>query len=238
MRLAVMQPYFFPYIGYWQLIRAADRFVILDDVNYIKAGWINRNRLLINGQPTWLTAPVQDASQNRKICATQLQATDDWRDKTVRMVAMAYRRAPCFAEVFPVVEQVLRHGAGNLADYLAHQLRTLTAFMGIDTSFVTTSRRYGNEQLAGQARIVDICRREDARQYLNLPGGRALYDPAAFAAAGVELHFLTMRPLPYPQRSPGFTPFLSIIDALMELGPAGIGRHLDAFDLDTKEQPP
>ena len=157
MRIAIMQPYFFPYIGYWQLIHAVDRFVIYDDVNYIIRGWINRNRILINGEPSYITVPLQQASQNRHICEIYLQAHPIWRDKLVKSVATAYRKAPCFAEVFSVIERIIRHDADNLSDYLVHQLQTLSAFMGINTKFVVTSRCYKNNDLSGQERILDIC---------------------------------------------------------------------------------
>ncbi len=230
MKLAVMQPYFLPYLGYWQLIRSVDRFVVFDDVAYIKRGWVNRNRLLIQGAPHYFTAPVRDASQNRRICDTRLAADGDWRGTLVRTVETAYRRAPHFDRVFPVVEALIRHDTDDLAAYLAHQLQTLAAFMRIETPFIS-SRAHDNAGLAGQARILDFCARESADSYHNLPGGMALYDAADFARAGIALRFVAMRPQPYPQRSPGFVPGLSIVDALMELGPDGIQPYLDACDV-------
>ena len=231
MKLAIMQPYFLPYLGYWQLMRAADRFVVYDDVNYIKNGWINRNRLLINGAPAYITAPLYLASPYKKICEVELQQSA-WRAKLVRMVENTYRRAPFFGEVFPVIAQVIEHPGQNLADYVTNQLRVLAGFLGMKAELVATSRGYGNGALAGEARVLDICRREGAGVYVNLQGGKALYDAAAFRAAGTELRFIAMRALPYPQRSAGFVPNLSIVDALMELGPAGIQEHLDAFELE------
>lgn len=233
--VAIMQPYFFPYTGYWQLIRAADLFVIYDDVNYIKGGWINRNRLLINGHPTFITAPLQHASPHKRICDTALLPAPAWRDKLVKMIDNTYRRSPFFSEVFPIIEQLIRHDDDNLATYLAHQLQTLSAFMGIDTEWVISSRRYGNESLSGQARVLDICRIEGATSYINLPGGRSLYDPKVFHEAGIDLRFIAMHIMSYPQPVAEFTPHLSIIDALMGVGPQAIRNHLDAFELMTNE---
>ena len=231
MKLAIMQPYFLPYLGYWQLMRAADRFVVYDDVNYIKNGWINRNRLLINGAPAYITVPLHLASPYKKICEVELQQSA-WRAKLLKMVENTYRRAPFFGEVFPVIARVIEHPGHNLADYVTHQLQVLAGFLGMKTELVATSRGYGNGELAGEARVLDICRREGATLYVNLQGGKALYDAAAFRAAGTELRFIAMRALPYRQRSAGFVPHLSIVDALMELGPAGIQDHLDAFELE------
>jgi len=231
MKLAIMQPYFFPYIGYWQLIYVVDRFVIYDDVNYIKSGWINRNRILINGEPTYITAPLFQASSFKRICDTVLHPSPIWREKLVKMVETMYRKAPQFEEVFPVIEQLIRHETNNLADYLAYQLRLLSAYMGIETEYIITSRSYGNDALSGQVRILDICKREGAANYINPQGGQLLYDTATFHNAGIDLRFILMRPLPYKQRTKGFIPYLSIIDALMEVGPSEIKRYLDAFDL-------
>ena len=229
--LAIMQPYFFPYIGYWQLIHAVDRFVIYDDVNFIKGGWINRNRLLINGEPAYITAPLHQPSPFKRISDTTLLSSSIWRDKLVKMVEMTYRKSPCFAEVFPVIEKLLRHETDNLSDYLAYQLQTLATFMGISTEFVLSSRCYQNDELAGQERILDICKREGASTYINLQGGQALYDGEAFHSAGIYLRFIIMQPIQYKQRAAEFVGRLSIIDALMEIGPIGIRHHLSAFKL-------
>jgi hypothetical protein len=231
MKLAIMQPYFFPYIGYWQLIHAADRFVIYDDVNYIKGGWINRNRILINGEPSYITVPLHQPSAFKRICDTTLVRWPAWRDKQVKMVEITYRKAPHFATVFPFVERLIRHETDSLPDYLAYQLRALSAFMGIDTEMVTSSRRYRNGDLPGQARILDICSLEGATSYINPLGGQDLYDPRTFRAIGMDLRLMVTRSFPYQQRSKGFVPHLSIIDALMEMGPIEIRQQLDAFDL-------
>lgn len=229
-RLAIMQPYFFPYIGYWQLIHAADCFVIYDDVNYINRGWINRNRLLINGEPTLITLPLCKASQNKRICDIELSPASAWLNKLSKMIEVTYKKAPHFAETFPVVEKLLAYESSNLAEHLAHQLQTLAAFIGIETPFVVTSRVYGNNDLTAQDRIIDICKREQADIYINAEGGRSLYDATAFREAGVDLRFISMRPRPYQQRASKFTPYLSIIDVLMEVGRGQLKQHLDSFE--------
>lgn len=232
-RLAIMQPYFFPYIGYWQLIHAVDRFVIYDDVNYIKGGWINRNRLLINGAPTYITVPLQQSSPYRRICDVALLPSSIWRNKLIKTVETTYRKAPYFSEVFPVVEKLIHYEAGNLAEYLVYQLQTLATFMGIATEFVITSRHYENDHLSGQARVLDIIKREGAATYLNLQGGQLLYDSEIFCNEGIDLRFISMRPLPYKQMVAGFVPYLSIIDALMGINVVDIKHHLNSFDLTT-----
>lgn len=227
--LAIMQPYFFPYIGYWQLIHAVDRFVIYDDVNYIVRGWVNRNRILINGEPSYITVPLQQASQNRRICDITLQTSPVWRDKLVKMVETTYRKAPYFAEVFPVIEKLIRYEADNLSDYLVHQLQTLAAFMGIQTEFVVTSRCYGNNDLSGQERILDICKREGATTYINPQGGQALYDRATFTQNGLDLKFLIPSDIEYKQFGSLHVPWLSIIDVLMSNGIMSTKKFLENY---------
>lgn len=229
--LAIMQPYLFPYIGYWQLMHAADRFVIYDDVNYIKGGWINRNRILINGEPSYITMPLHQASPNRLICEINLQATTSWRDKILKTLEITYAKSPYFAEVLPVIQQIVSYESENLAAFLAHQLQVLARCMGIQTEIVITSRTYNNAALSGQARIIDICRLERAKNYINAQGGQSLYDTESFKNAGLGLHFITMQALPYKQRCADFVPYLSIIDALMEIGPNNIMRYLNAYSM-------
>ena len=233
MKLAIVQPYFFPYIGYWQLINAVDRFVIYDDMNYIKRGWINRNRILINGKPAYITLPLYQSSQNKKIYQLSPVASPVIRDKLIRKIRFAYGKATYFEKVFPVIEKLIRYEIDNLSDYLSYQLQTLAVFMGIKTEFIMTSRCYGNGNLSGQKRIIDICKKEQSTTYINPKGGLNLYDAEAFRSAGINLRFIDMRPLPYKQRAAGFVPYLSIIDALLEIGPRALNQHLNAFDIIT-----
>jgi hypothetical protein len=231
MKLAIMQPYFFPYIGYWQLIHAVDRFVIYEDVNYIKGGWVNRNRILINGEPAFMTVPLHQASPSQRICETTIQSSLLWRDKLVKMVEMAYRRAPYFQEAFPVVEKLIRYESNSLCDYLTCQLQALAAFLGIDTRFVVSSRCYGNDDLSGQVRILDICKKEGASTYINPQGGTGLYDRAAFEDTGVELKFLMPIQSEYKQFGPVHVPWLSIIDIMMFNSKSQISTLLNRYQL-------
>lgn len=215
MKVAIMQPYFFPYIGYWQLIHAVNRFVIYDDVNYIIRGWVNRNRIPINGEPTYITVPIRKTSQNKRICDLSLDPSPVWQNKMVKSIEMAYRKAPYFAEVYPFIEKLIRHDADNLSDYLSYQLQAIASFIGINTAFVVTSRCYENNGLSGQGRILDICKREGATTYINPQGGQALYERTNFTQYGVELKFLIPSAIEYKQFGTTHVPWLSIIDVMM-----------------------
>jgi hypothetical protein len=233
MKLAIMQPYFFPYLGYWQLIHMVDKFVIYDDVTYIKNGWINRNRILINTAPAYFTVPLYQSSSYKRICNTSLNLTLNWRDKLLKTIANTYQKSPFFAAVFPTIEKIIVFETENLADFLANQLLELSGFIGIKTEFVLTSRIYENQSLSGQDRIIDICKYEKTDIYLNAIGGQTLYDSKTFSNEGITLQFIKMKLLIYPQKSTEFVPYLSIIDVLMNVGVEGVKEHLNAFELKT-----
>lgn len=216
MRLAIMQPYFLPYIGYFQLMSAVDKFVLLDDVNFITRGWINRNRIAVNGEPYWLTLPLAKASQNRLINEIELADDPSWKRKTLRTVELSYHRAPHSREVLPLFSDIVNEAKGSLSVFLFRQLQRMADYVGIKVQIIATSTVYPKEGQAGQERIIDICRREGATSYANLPGGRELYDPASFAAAGIELLFLDPNFEALTLHHSGQEgPFLSILDLVM-----------------------
>lgn len=214
MRVAVMQPYFLPYLGYFQLLAAVDRFVLLDDVNYITRGWIPRNRIWRLGKPSWLTIPLVGASQNRFIQDLEILPDDGWKEKMRRKVMDAYAGAPQFCAVMPVFSEIVADASGNLSWFLERTLSRVNEFIGIKTTLVTASALHPREGLKGQERILEICRREGASVYVNLPGGRALYDSAPFENAGVLLRFLGS-PQADLRCSGDEGPVLSILDLLM-----------------------
>jgi hypothetical protein len=225
-----MQPYLFPYLGYFQLIHAVDRFVVLDDVTYIKGGWINRNRLLDGREPRFFTVPLSKASQNRRICDIDV-AVGPWNQKILPTFAQAYRRAPYRTEVLPLVERVLGDAAGAIGDLAVASLQVVCEFLSVDTAFIRTTRSYGNDGLKGQARILDICAREQATTYVNASGGRDLYSSEDFAARGIELRFVRTLDYEYDQGCHPFQPHLSILDVLMFAGRDRTVELLDRYEL-------
>ncbi len=229
--LAIMQPYFLPYLGYFQLMASADIFVLYDDVNFINRGWINRNRVNLNGTAHMLTIPLQHASQNKLICDIDISDDRNWRDKTLKTIRQAYAKASQYARVYPLVEAIIMHPVGNLADYLHHSLLTLHGHLGLPSRLVGTSRTYGNQALKAQARIIDICQREHAERYVNAIGGIELYDRAAFEAHGLQLAFLRPALPTYDTGAVPFVPGLSIVDVLMHNSPDAMQEHLLAGTL-------
>lgn len=234
MRLAVMQPYFLPYIGYFQLMAAADRFVFLDDVNYINRGWINRNRLRTPQGPAWFTLPLIGASQNRLICELDIKPDDGWKRSLERTISTTYSKAPCYAEVFPLFQSFLAAATGNLAQFLSQNLQEVAAWLGLATQFVPSSSIYPKGDLKGQQRILDICLREGAGTYINPPGGRELYDAPIFTAAGVELQFLKPELKNLQLGSVGDDgPVLSILDLMMYNSQELLRQAASTFQVET-----
>ena len=231
MRLAVMQPYFLPYIGYYQLMAAVDKFVIFDDVNFMNRGWINRNRILVNGKESMMTVPLTRASQNQKISEIDIAHDHPWQRKLLRTIEQSYKRTPHFEEVFPLVSSIINAPATNLAAFVTQSLMSVKEWLGIECEMVKTSSTYANTQIKGEARILDICRQEGATHYVNLPGGKDLYHKATFAAQGITLRFIHPLPVAYPQKAPAFVPWLSALDVMMCNGRLPTSAMLNAVEL-------
>lgn len=231
MTIAIMQPYFLPYIGYLQLIKAVDKFILYDDVAFINRGWINRNRLLMNGKDHLFTIPLKDASQNKRIRDVELGDDPKWRSKLLKTIEQAYRKAPFYTTVYPLLEKVVNLEARTIAELIAGGLPLLTDYLGIKTELVPSSTVYENEDLKAQERILDICRREKASRYINPIGGQELYDRQRFADAGIELFFIQSKRLEYPQFKNEFVPWLSIADILMFNDVPVVHQLLDAYEL-------
>ncbi|RRB06349.1 WbqC family protein [Larkinella rosea] len=231
MTIAIMQPYFLPYIGYLQLIKAVDKFIIYDDVAFINRGWINRNRLLVNGKEHLFTIPLKDASQNKRICDVELGDDPKWRQKMLKTIEQSYRKAPFYTTVYPLLEKIVNLEARTIADLIGGSLILLNDYLGIQTEIVPSSTVYGNDDLKAQERILDICLREKANRYINPIGGQELYDRQRFANEGIELFFIQSKRVDYPQFQNEFVPWLSIADVLMFNDIPKVQDMLNEFEL-------
>lgn len=217
MKIAIMQPYLFPYLGYFQLLACVDKFVVYDDVAFIKQGWIHRNRILLRGKPHLFTVPVAHGSSFRSIRDTMIAANEwpRWRKRALDTIAQAYARAPHFERTYHLVERTLTLESNSIAELARSSVENVKLMLGLNAELRNSSTMYDNAVLKGQARVLDICRRENAREYVNPVCGRPLYSREAFVQQGLELRFLQAELHPYPQGSGPFVPGLSVIDALM-----------------------
>ena len=175
MKVAIMQPYLFPYIGYWQLINAVNQFVILDDVNYIKQGFINRNYILLNGQSHMFSIPICQASQNRLIMDTKLNFSPKEKMKFIKTIEFAYKKAPYFLDVFPIIRDIIGNDESNLTKYILNSILKINKYLGIKTDICISSQLKKDNCLKGEERIKEICKCVGADIYINPSGGRMLY---------------------------------------------------------------
>ena len=214
MKTAIMQPYFFPYIGYFQLIGAVDLFIVYDNIKYTKQGWINRNRVLVNGAATNLSLPLKKDSDALDVRDREL-AADFNPGKLLNQLTGAYRHAPHFAQVFPVIEQILRDPESNLFRFLHHSIVRLCEHMGITTKIRISSEVAIDHTLKKQDKVLAICEAVGTDCYVNTIGGLELYSKDDFQLRGITLRFIRSKPFEYPQFRCPFVPYLSIIDVLM-----------------------
>ena len=209
-----MQPYFLPYIGYFQLIAAVDKFIVYDRIKYTKKGWINRNRMLLNGTDTMFSLPLKKGSDTLDVVEREI-ADDFAPDKLLAQFAGAYRRAPHFEPTFELLRSVLMHGERNLFGFIQHSLTKVCGHLGIGTPIQVSSSLPFDNALKAQDKVLAICEAAGASTYVNPIGGTELYARDEFAARGIELRFLRSRALEYPQFGAPFVPWLSIVDVMM-----------------------
>lgn len=228
MRGAIMQPYFFPYIGYYQLAHEVERFVFLDDVNYIKKGFINRNAILLQNERHEFSVPAEKISQNRAI--NKHNYTGEF-SKFLSLIWQAYKKAPFFEQVMPLIESVVREGDNNVARKNAKSLTTVFSYLGIEREYIFSSDIALEAENKGQDRILALCKKLNINQYRNAIGGQSLYDSAAFQPVGIELKFIRSNINSYPQGIDEFVSHLSIIDVLMHCSKQDVIRQLSDYSL-------
>lgn len=212
MKVGIMQPYFMPYIGYFQLMVAVDKYVIYDDVNYIKRGWSARNNIIVNGQKHLFSVLVDGGSQNNLY--TQVRIIDDFI-KLRKTLKMNYQKAPYYVETMELLEKVFTFEDKRFNHFIRNSFEIVFNYLEISSDFVFSSELQNNKLLKGKDKIIDICKILDATDYYNAIGGQKLYDREKFVSNGIQLHFVNPELTEYPQFSSAFIPGLSMIDVLM-----------------------
>ncbi len=232
MKVAIMQPYIFPYIGYFQMVNAVDAFVFYDDVNYINRGWINRNRILIQGEAKYFTIPLIKSSQNKLINEIEIDAQSRNFNKIIKAIHIAYKKAPFFTETFEIVNRVLEKEYGTIADLAMESVKQCADYLGISTNFYKSSAHFPETKGREKAeRLQAICKHLDADMYINAIGGQELYSKEDFVRQAIELYFIKSLPMEYKQFKNNFVPWLSIIDVLMFNSKEKVKVFLNAYDL-------
>ena len=225
-----MQPYFFPYIGYFQLIGAVDLFIVYDNIKYTKKGWINRNRILEGGKDAVFSIPLRGDSDTLNVRDRAL-AADFNRAKLLNKVRSAYARAPYFADVYPMIERSVHYENQNLFSFLHHALICTCRHLGLTTPIQVSSAIDIDHSLKSQEKVIALAKAVGAVTYVNAIGGVDLYDGQEFASRGLDLKFIRSKPLVYPQFGSSFVPWLSIVDVLMFNPLERVsGEYLNLFD--------
>lgn len=230
MEIAIMQPYFFPYIGYFQLMNAVDEFVIYDNIEFTKKGWINRNRILINGKDSYVTIPLKKDSDYLDVKDRYI--SDVWifeKQKMLNRITQAYRKSPHFDIVYPVIEECIVLDEINLFDFILNSLVIVKDYLEIPTPISISSALSVENELKSASKVIAICKAKKASTYLNPVGGVKLYEKDIFRHAGIKLQFLKTADIKYKQFKNDFVPFLSIIDVMMFNSKGEIKEYLKSY---------
>ena len=242
MKLAIMQPYFFPYIGYFQLINAVDKIILYDHVHYIKKGWVHRNRILeLNNGDIYIAVPTKNSSSNKRISEIEIDSSCKWQKKICDALLHNYRRSQFFGEIYPFLCELLDRPYGKLNKLNFETTTGIAKLLGVETAIVCGSEDYLliEEDLCARTteletktqRIISICKQENAKTYVNAIGGTELYMKADFEDNGINLFFIKAKDCHYKQLSDTFYPNLSIIDVLFNCGVEKTKELLGNYEL-------
>src|ERR1035437_7220065 len=227
MKIAIMQPYFFPYIGYFQLMNAVDEFIIYDNIEFTKKGWINRNRILVNGVDSYITLPLKKDSDYLDVKSRYL--ADNWnieRKKILNRISEAYKKAPPFAKSFQVIEEAVLCNEMNLFKFILNTLKIINKHLEIKTPLIISSSIPIDYLLKAEKKVIELCKARKASTYINTIGGLMLYDKNEFNREGINLQFLKTDTIIYPQFKNDFVSLLSIIDVMMFNSKEQIQKYL------------
>lgn len=231
MKIAIMQPYLFPYLGYFQLIKAVDTFVFYDDVNFINRGWINRNRIIVNKHDYIFTLPLIKSSQNKLINEIEIFKPQKSKEKLIRTIDLAYKKAPQYNKVNELIEDIILFYNSNLSEYIINSITKISKYLNLDTRFVKSSELPNDKGLKGQNKIIDICKIMKAETYINPIGGVDIYSKDIFEENSLKINFIKSRDIKYTQFTDKFLPNLSIIDILMFNNVQEIDNLSNMYDL-------
>jgi len=227
-----MQPYFLPYMGYFHLLNSVDEFVIYDNIQYTKKGWINRNRILVNGKDKLISLPLKKGSDYLNVIDRKL--SDNWdgeRSKLLNLIKSSYKRSPQYSIVFPIIEKCIQFPDNNLFNFILNSLTQLNLFLEIDTKVTISSTINIDHTLKSKDKVIAICKNLDATTYINAIGGQELYNVEDFKNHKLDLKFIKSSLLNYKQYKNEFIPWLSILDILFFNEKQDIIKHLNEYTL-------
>lgn len=227
-----MQPYFLPYIGYFQLIKSVDEFILYDNIQYTKKGWINRNRILVNGSDRLITLPVKKDSDYLNVVDREI--SDTWntdKKSLLNLIKSSYSKAPYFRETYELLEECLAVEHTNLFEFIHQTLLKINRYVEIETPITISSSISIDHSLKSEEKVLSLCKAVGATMYINAIGGQHLYSKDRFAAHKIQLQFIKSDTVQYSQFSNNFVPWLSIVDVLMFNSKQDIIRYLNSYTL-------
>ena len=231
-KIGIMQPYFFPYIGYFQLINLVDEFVVYDNIQYTKKGWINRNTIFSNGEEKRITLPLKKDSDYLNVVDRQL--SDSWqtdRKKMLNLIRSSYSKAPFFETCFPIVENILLKNETNLFRFIFHSILEINRYLDIDTKITISSSLDIDHTLKSKDKVISICKELNGDIYVNSIGGQSLYCKNEFLKNKIYLFFIKSGAVTYPQFDFNHLPNLSIVDIMMFNSKDDIKGFLKTYEL-------
>lgn len=233
MRVGIMQPYLFPYIGYFQLIKSVDEFVVCDDVQYIKQGWINRNRILLNGQPKLFVFSLKKGHQSLNINERYFSSKfKEERDKFLKTIEYVYKKAPYYHKVLPILYDILNCDTDiDISKHIYNSLKIICKLLNINTKFRISSEMTKDNELKCQDKVIDIVKRLNGDVYINSIGGKILYSKEEFKNNNIDLFFIKRKDIVYKQYNNDFVPDLSIIDVMMFNSKEAVEEMLNMYEL-------
>lgn len=236
MKLGIMQPYFFPYTGYFSLIKHTDKWIVFDNVQYIERGWINRNRIIhpTMPEPMYITVPLKKHHQETIISDIKINYGRDYPRNILSQIAAAYKkRAPYYKEIFGLVEAVLTTHFEDIVSLNVEAMRHVCSYLEIPFEYQIFSKMdIQIDDIFGPGDwAFNICKAMNADGYINPVSGQDLFDPLKFKNAGISLEFLKISQMQYPQKKAVFLDNLSIIDVLMFNSPKDVHVMLDHITL-------
>ena len=227
-----MQPYFLPYIGYFQLIKSVDEFILYDNIQYTKKGWINRNRILVNGSDRLITLPVKKDSDYLNVVDREI--SDTWntdKKSLLNLIKSSYSKALYFRETYELLEECLAVERTNLFEFIHQTLLKINRYVEIETPITISSTISIDHSLKSEEKVLSLCKAVGATMYINAIGGQHLYSKDRFAAHKIQLQFIKSDTIQYSQFNSNFIPWLSIVDVLMFNSKQDIIRYLNSYTL-------
>jgi hypothetical protein len=231
-KVAIMQPYFLPYMGYFHLLNSVDEFVIYDNIQYTKKGWINRNRILVNGKDKLISLPLKKGSDYLNVIDRKL--SDNWnveKVKLLNLIKSSYKKSPQYSIIFPIIEKCIQLSDNNLFNFILNSLTQLNSFLEIDTKVIISSTINIDHTLKSKDKVIAICKNLNATTYINAIGGQELYNVKDFKNHELDLKFIKSSLLNYKQYKNEFIPWLSILDILFFNEKQDIIKHLNEYTL-------